>query len=100
MTVYRFEQRKATTVRDLDCTRCGKRFRRQKTFTQTINPFNKNPDGTVRTAREVTEAVRVQAEAWQPEPVLCGPCKVLEPQHPWPCRWPDTDYGCRCEVTP
>ncbi|WP_280371052.1 hypothetical protein [Nocardia wallacei] len=33
----------------------------------TVNPFNKNPDGSVRTRDEVRAAVAARADAWQPD---------------------------------
>lgn len=66
-----YERIKRTAVRKLVCARCGKRFRRQRTFENTISPFNKNPDGTVRTRREVEQNVASLAREWQPEPD-CG----------------------------
>jgi hypothetical protein len=49
------------------CPVCGKRVRRAQTFGNTINPFNKNPDGTVRTAREVRANVERIADEWMPD---------------------------------
>ena len=43
----------------------GKKRRRQKTFYQTVNPFNKNADGSVKTRAEVYAAVRAEARAWE-----------------------------------
>jgi hypothetical protein len=51
---------------------CGKLLRRQKTFQQTINPFNKNPDGTQKTGWEVLASVRRDADAWQKVPETCS----------------------------
>lgn len=42
----------------------GKKKRQQKTFTQTINPYNRNPDGTVKTYAEVLESVNSERDAW------------------------------------
>ncbi|MDR3464207.1 MAG: hypothetical protein P4L76_18035 [Beijerinckiaceae bacterium] len=43
----------------------GKKRRRQKTFYQTVNPFNKNADGSVKTRAEVYVAVKAEAHAWE-----------------------------------
>lgn len=43
----------------------GKRRRRSKTFAQTINPFNKNPDGSVKTRQQVRESVAAELRRWQ-----------------------------------
>jgi hypothetical protein len=49
------------------CPVCGKTSKRSRTFEHTINPFNKNPDGTVKSASQVREAVTAEADAWQPD---------------------------------
>ena len=49
------------------CPVCGKTVRRQRTFQQTINPFNRNPDGTVKTYDEVLAAAHAQADKWEPD---------------------------------
>lgn len=49
------------------CPVCGKRVRRASTFENTINPFNRNPDGTVRTPQEVRANVERIADEWVPD---------------------------------
>jgi len=53
---------------------CGKRRRRQKTFWQTRNPFNKNKKGFVKTRNEIVEELRKEAEVWKKEPLTCDNC--------------------------
>lgn len=43
----------------------GKKKRQQKTFTQTVNPFNKNEDGTIKSYSEVQAAVNAERDAWE-----------------------------------
>lgn len=43
----------------------GKKRRRQKTFTQTENPFNKNADGSVKTPAQIYASVLAEAAAWK-----------------------------------
>jgi hypothetical protein len=52
---------------------CGRTLTRQSTFTATVNPFNKNPDGTVRTYAEVHRNLVAEAERWQPT-ATCRVC--------------------------
>jgi hypothetical protein len=52
-----------------NCPVCGKRMRRQKTFSQTQNPFNKNPDGTVKTRQEIYRSLGAEVKAWLAEPM-------------------------------
>jgi hypothetical protein len=71
MTTYRYEEVKHTAKRRVTCSVCGKKFNRQRTFEQTVNPWNMNPNGSVRTYQEVRAAVFALAQQWQPEPD-CG----------------------------
>ena len=43
---------------------CGRRVTRQKTFSQTLNPFN-TIDGRPKTAVEIQREVSAQALEWQ-----------------------------------
>ena len=44
------------------CRKCGKRRTRTLVETNTISPFNKNPDGTVRSRSQVIENVKIGLE--------------------------------------
>jgi hypothetical protein len=66
MPTYRFQEVAHTERRRATCPGCGKRRGVQRTFTQTVNPFNTNADGTVKTYPEVYRAVREQGQAWTP----------------------------------
>lgn len=54
--------------------KCGKHRRRQRTFVMTVNPFNRNPDGSVKTPYEVIEDLRRVSESWRNEPITCEDC--------------------------
>ncbi|BAL87185.1 hypothetical protein AMIS_19650 [Actinoplanes missouriensis 431] len=56
MPTYTFEELKRSQTFKLKCA-CGKRFQRTIAETQTVNPFNKNQDGTVKTRTEVWQSV-------------------------------------------
>jgi hypothetical protein len=81
MTTYRFREVKRSAQRRLKCRSCGKRFSRSRTFTQTINPFNKNADGDPKTYAEIWKELGIEAEVWQPAD-LCTNCGELEPSNP------------------
>lgn len=67
---------KAVATRNMYCERgCGRKTTRQRTFECTINPFNKNADGTVKTESQVRAQAQEQADAWRPEPYTCKKCK-------------------------
>lgn len=71
-----FPEIKWQAVKNLPCPDCGKKVRRQKTFTQTQSPFNKNAQGQPATGQEITAKLRKQAEEWQAKPARCTPCHV------------------------
>ncbi len=56
MPTYTFEEIKRSQTFKLKCL-CGKRFQRTVSAWQTVNPFNKHPDGTVKTRSEVWTSV-------------------------------------------
>jgi hypothetical protein len=55
------------------CTGCGKTITRSRTFEHTVNPFNKRPDGGVKTWDEVRADVNAEADAWVPR-LRCKAC--------------------------
>lgn len=58
-----------STHRTFRCRVCGIRASLRHTFRQTINPFNKNGRGQLKTRQEILDELRVQAAAWNPDPV-------------------------------
>ncbi len=57
------------------CPVCGKQVSRSRTFEMTVNPWNKNEDGTVRTRVEVRQAVDIEADKWIPD-FLHEKCRI------------------------
>lgn len=57
------------------CSICGKSMKRQKRFTQTINPFNKNKNGYIKSSDEIYAEVRIEGEKWKKEPMIHDMCK-------------------------
>lgn len=49
------------------CPTCGRFVQRRKTFEQTVNPFNRNADGSVKTREEVAVSVQAEADGWEPD---------------------------------
>ena len=75
MTTYIYEQVTQQVTKNLPCPSCGKKVRRSNTISNTVNPFNKNADGEIRTRAEVRACVVALAQKWQTEPVICTACK-------------------------
>lgn len=61
-----FEVVKYTATKRVRCPD-GRTRTRQRTFEQTINPFNKGADGAVKTRPEILEELRAEAAAWKGE---------------------------------
>lgn len=76
MTTYRFEEIKRQAKKRVPCETCGKKVTRQRTFSQTVNPFNKNADGDPKTEREISEELTAECHEWEAKQggELCGAC--------------------------
>lgn len=61
-----FDKIKHVEKRNGVCPVCGKRSQRSKTFEETVNPYNRNEDGTIKTPMQVLASVRAKGEAWEP----------------------------------
>lgn len=60
----RFEEVCITHTRRWKDPETGRPRQQTKKFSMTLNPFNKNPDGTVRTRKDIYAALVVQRDAW------------------------------------
>lgn len=70
MTRITFNEVALYGTRTFKCATCGKRRVRRRKFWQTLNQFNKNPDGTVKTEQDIHRALAAEIAAWQP--TKCG----------------------------
>lgn len=61
-----YDRLKAQAQRKVTCPGCGKSRVIRRTFYQTVNPFNRNDDGTVKTYLQVQNSVRQEAADWEP----------------------------------
>ena len=62
-----FERIRCAHPKTGNCPVCGRRVTKSQTFEQTVNPFNRNEDGSVKTREQVRADVHAEAEAWQPD---------------------------------
>ena len=67
MTRYTFPSIKRRAEKVGACPVCGKRSQKAKTFENTVNPWNRNTDGSPRSFDEVTEHVKQLATDWIPD---------------------------------
>lgn len=75
--VRRFEKVTWPGLRTGKCKGCGKSTRRERQFSQTVNPFNKNPEtGRPKTFRMIEKEVREAARAWSAQPPVCTKCEL------------------------
>lgn len=75
MTTYRYDEVSYHARKVGLSAKCDKPATRQRKFTNTINPFNRNPDGSVRTRSEVWENVKRLGHEWEAEPVRHARCE-------------------------
>ena len=70
-TTIVFDEVKRHAAKSGKCTICGKRRTRKKTFCQTLNPYNKNADGTIKTTYQIQQELQAQTATWEQEPINC-----------------------------
>jgi hypothetical protein len=75
MPVHRYDQFTWQATKALPCPDCGKRLRRQRTFSETQNPFNRNAQGVPKTLKEIFASLQAKAAVWQTEPETCKDCQ-------------------------
>lgn len=61
--LYSFNEIKLTGKRKVIVN--GKKKIQQKTFSQTVNPFNKNLDGSIKSAKEIIAELKEEIAEWQ-----------------------------------
>ena len=74
MTTFRFTGPSTSRKHAGTCPGCGKKVARSRKFEHTVNPFNKNPDGSVRTWEQVDQRVQAEADSWVPD-FRCSNCE-------------------------
>lgn len=67
MSNTRFQEVRQTAKKSGACTVCGGWVTRSQTFWQSVNPWNRNDDGSVKSTKEVRESVNQEADAWVPD---------------------------------
>lgn len=75
MPTITFEKVEQPASKTTKCVECKTRVRRQTTITQTINPYNRNAAGQVKTRKEIHAELAVKAKEWQDAPAWCTPCR-------------------------
>lgn len=66
-TTYKFHEEKWPVSKSGHCPVCTKRVTRRTTFTETVNPFNKNANGEPKSLKEVLASLNAKADSWTPD---------------------------------
>lgn len=98
-TTYAFSGEKRSAPYTCPCRVCGKTLNRKVVVEHTVNPFNKNADGSIKNRAEVgrgaSAAADAQAKELQDVPDICRNCEDMpnrelllamaaEPEKCWP----------------
>jgi hypothetical protein len=57
------------------CSVCGKTAKRSEKFWQTVNPFNKNLDGSIKSSDDIRKELDAQIAGWRALPIVHAKCK-------------------------
>jgi len=73
----RYEEVKMTGYKTISCFGCGRKMRRQKTFSQTLNPWNKSKInvGQLKSRKEIMDELKVKIEEWKRTSAMHEVCK-------------------------
>ena len=64
---YKFREVRHPSRKRGKCPACGKVVTRSIMFTQTLNPFNKNADGEVKTVNQIWVELQAASKEWVPD---------------------------------
>lgn len=73
-----FQEVKLSMKATSTCGGCGKSCTRTKVFSQTLNPFNTNTDGSLKTRDQIMGELREKAAKWRTQTLYHVKC---EPQN-------------------
>lgn len=79
MTTYIYQEvKRQITLRGV-CKTCGKKRTRTIAEAQTINPYNRNKDGSIKSCHEVEKSVAIELETrvkrFKEEGFICKGCQ-------------------------
>lgn len=70
-----FEEVKLSVKATAPCGKCGKKCSRTKVFSQTLNPFNTNGDGTQKTRDQILVELQLKAAYYRSTPIYHVKCE-------------------------
>ena len=72
---YHFDEVKQQGTKIVKCSGCGKRLKRSTTVWQTLNPYNRLPNGQVKTAGDIRKELLSEIAEWRRQPEKCRNCE-------------------------
>lgn len=72
---HTFDEVKLTVKATAPCGKCGKKCSRSKKFWQTLNPFNTNADGSVKTRDQIMVELQAQAAKYRTQTIYHEKCE-------------------------
>lgn len=72
---HAFPEVKLSVKATAPCGKCGRQCSRTKKFWQTLNPFNKNDDGSVKTRDEIMSELGQQAAQYRTQTIYHAKCE-------------------------
>ena len=73
----RYERVSRTAPRSGACSVCGAKGKRQKRFSQTLNPYNRNDQGLVKTYDEIQSELVIEVKEWSEGQFVHERCEGL-----------------------
>ncbi len=77
-TITTYDEVSLTGSKYGKCAVCGKQATKQKKFYQTLNPYNQNSDGSLKSREDIYRELRVTIKTWRKEPVCHAECGARE----------------------
>jgi hypothetical protein len=72
----RYEEVSMTGTKSVKCAGgCGRTLKRQRKFSQTINPWNRKANGEIKSHVDIYPELRRDIEQWQAKPETCKHCE-------------------------
>lgn len=78
MPTYTFREVSVRAVRRGICPVCGNKCQVRKNFFQTLNPFNKNKDGSLKSAKDIYAELAPQVAEWERGQAVHVKCAGLQ----------------------
>ena len=74
MTLVTFGEIQLKGRKSGKCIKCGKKRLRSTTFYQTLNPFNKNKNGEVKSRHQIMKELIIERSKWMKGKITCERC--------------------------